>query len=311
MLIIILFLGHILKNLYKTPLYKTIDDIPLEIFKSKCAIFINWSHPLNEIDIESIIKLDPIYIITITETGIYRGAGSPKFHYFLSRCGIHTTGHYTDDSIESVNKIIDGNAIFEFDFSAYNLISSTFTSFFKIGYEYPLNFEIILLSKEKFISELPCTIDNSEESKITHLFCKQTRKSYDSSNLWNYSRAEQILGRAKRYSSNTKYYELDGENISYKESNLSPGLDYGIQLQKNSDINKLNGYSGQIISDIDLRRYILTDMKSHLSESNSSKLEKTPRLLDLKIGKFLKYEGHHTYSFKTLDYEFLNLLDQC
>lgn len=136
-------------------------------------VFVNWSHPLNDYDIESIELLKPKHVITIVDTGYFRGAGSPKFHYWLNKSGIKTTGHI-DDLLQNV----DPNSIN--DVVSYYTVANTSTSYKPRHMMFPMKYEICWLSnckslvqpsyedeinKSENANELPLTVENSEEAK--------------------------------------------------------------------------------------------------------------------------------------------------
>lgn len=133
------------KTIYKYPKYKSIDDkeFPLSMYKDDCILFINWSTPdkTNGYDINSILKLNPICILTTVETGFYRGSGSIGFHHFLSFNQIITEGIYNKnfDKCEEPEKI---------DFSNYKYYTFyTTCNYKKPGYDESLRFQIIMMTK--------------------------------------------------------------------------------------------------------------------------------------------------------------------
>jgi hypothetical protein len=136
------------KNIYKSPKYQTIndDDFPTDKYKNNCILFINWSSPeqFNGYDIEAIIKLNPECIITITETGVYRGSGSLGFHAFLSFNRIITEGLYN-------NKLDECSEPERIDFSEHRYFEAGKTTcrYHKPCYEEVLKYEIILLTKQR------------------------------------------------------------------------------------------------------------------------------------------------------------------
>lgn len=134
------------KVIYKHPKYKTIDDsdFPLNYYKNDCILFLNWpdNEQRNGYDIMSILKLNPFCILTIVETGIYRGAGSIGFHNFLAKNGIITGGQYNstfDDCEKPENIELNTN---------YNYTMTTTCYYKRIGYSENLEFRIILLEKK-------------------------------------------------------------------------------------------------------------------------------------------------------------------
>lgn len=142
------------KTIYKNPDYETINskEFPTYNFINNCILFINWSEPeqCNGYDIQSIIRLNPICILTITETGIYRGSGSIGFHHFLSENHIITQGIYQRglDECREPDKL---------DFSDFSYIDSAKTTCYytKPSYTEQLKFEIILLTKNRISVSLP------------------------------------------------------------------------------------------------------------------------------------------------------------
>lgn len=152
------------KKIYKQPMYSYITEIPEE-YINNCIVFINWSFPSEngEYDIESIKLLKPKSIITIVETGVYRGAGSLKLHYFLSKY-VKTLGHYKDDFIiedkfnkSNLNgpKIIDERSIVNIE-QEYHLF-----------YDYHINININTLEYKTIIKCVVLTVD--DYSNIKHI----------------------------------------------------------------------------------------------------------------------------------------------
>lgn len=156
------------KVIYKRPKYGTVNDesFPLEKYNGKCILFINWSSPdqCNGYDIDAIMKLNPICIINITETGIYRGAGSIGFHEFLNFNNIFTQGVYSPsmDDFERPN-------ILDFSDFRYHECSKTTCRYIKPGYHEELKYEIICLTKHNISIFLPNILKpyNSPEN-MTH-----------------------------------------------------------------------------------------------------------------------------------------------
>lgn len=152
------------KKIYKEPMYSYITEIPDE-YINNCIVFINWSFPSEngEYDIESIKLLKPKSIITIVETGVYRGAGSLKLHYFLSKY-VKTLGHYKDDFIiedkfnkSNLNgpKIIDERSIVNIE-QEYHLF-----------YDYHININFNTLEYKTIIKCVVLTVD--DYSNIKHI----------------------------------------------------------------------------------------------------------------------------------------------
>lgn len=136
------------KVIYKYPKYKTIDsdEFPLDEYKNDCILFVNWSTPdkTNGYDVDAILKLNPICILTTVETGFYRGSGSIGFHHFLSTNGIITKGVYTKgmDKCEEPEKI-------NFENNKYSYNIYTTCNYKKNGYDESLKFQIILFAKKQ------------------------------------------------------------------------------------------------------------------------------------------------------------------
>lgn len=160
------------KVIYKYPKYKTIEDdnFPLNEYKDDCILFINWSTPekINGYDIMSILKLNPICILTTVETGFYRGSGSIGFHHFISENGIITKGIYSDkmDKCEKPEEI---------DFSNNKYIFSCYTTcnYKRNDCDESLEFKIILFTKKSYsINLLPSVVqpydspENMNENNI-------------------------------------------------------------------------------------------------------------------------------------------------
>lgn len=145
------------QTIYKHPLYKNVedDDFPLNQYINDCILFINWSTPeqLNGYDIRSILKLNPLCILTTVETGFYRGSGSIGFHNFLSTNNITTTGVFN----KNLDRCQEPESL---DLTKYKYHSFETTCTYKrVDLPESLIYKIIIFTKEKIsIDNLPTII---------------------------------------------------------------------------------------------------------------------------------------------------------
>lgn len=97
------------KTIYVKPQYSTVDDIPSE-FVGNCILLLNWptAENANGYDLNAIMKLHPVHVIIIAETGVNRAAGSIGFHEFLKHNNIATFGGYDEqmDKCEEPERLV-------------------------------------------------------------------------------------------------------------------------------------------------------------------------------------------------------------
>lgn len=160
------------KTIYKYPKYSDVCDekFPLSIYEDNCILFINWSTPdkTNGYDIQSILRLKPICILTTVETGFYRGSGSIGFHHFLAFNGISTYGGYC----AGIDKYEKPENIDFRDYKYYTM--DTTCNYKKPGFDESLNFQIIMMTKNKMLLDvkLPSVVkpygskENMDETDI-------------------------------------------------------------------------------------------------------------------------------------------------
>lgn len=169
------------KTLYKAPEYSYIQELN-ESFIGNCILFINWSTPLTDgnYDIDAIEFLQPVSIITVVETGVYRAAGSPKLHNFLSRFTT-TLGHYTDSFIQKNDlnglKIVDPNSMCNF-MKSYYLFQQHVFEVKNTWQQYPL--EIKFLCLVECLDTLVSKTDSDQSFKSMMIEQTRTRILRDS-----------------------------------------------------------------------------------------------------------------------------------
>lgn len=100
------------KTIYLEPKYPYIDDLIKENpnIIENCILFINWSNPDEDYDIQSILKLNPTCIIIVNETGISGAAGSIGLHQFLDINNIKTLALYNEfNELINIRELFDKN----------------------------------------------------------------------------------------------------------------------------------------------------------------------------------------------------------
>jgi hypothetical protein len=84
------------------PDFPTITDLARERPEliGKCNIFINWAYPTHVYDMEALLVMQPMNVVTVLDVGPLRGAGGRAFHTWMYKCGVATCGTLDDNSAD-------------------------------------------------------------------------------------------------------------------------------------------------------------------------------------------------------------------
>lgn len=114
----------IITDEYKSPEYETMEQLIISNNNliNNSNLFINWSFPTFDYDIESIILLKPKNIIIIVDLSPHHASGSFKLHAFMKLCGVKSNVEIDDYTMNDVKQKIKNNKL-----RIYNFIYRTYT----------------------------------------------------------------------------------------------------------------------------------------------------------------------------------------